>query len=242
MTSPDFGGLSDDDLRQLAAELQKNPLSFDPAVIRKGVVTAVDLASSPPVVTVLLSGDTTTPIAGVKVFRAYTPVVGDTTLLLRQGKDLLALGTVAASPYGTTDYVEYGRTTSQSIANNTVVKAAFTTAVETDTGFITVASSTDFTLVKPGRVYVSSTVPWASNTIGSRWAWIGLASDSSTRYAGTIKNPNNGTAVVHNFSITKRFAANTVLSIYTYQDTGSTQTLFPSGVMNLSVHFDYRGR
>jgi hypothetical protein len=235
--------LTEADLRALAMELQKSGLTFDPARGRKGTITAVSLATSPPTVTLQLAGDTTVSIPDVRVLRSYTPAVNDTAVLLDQGNELLAIGTVAASSYGlgTTGFVEYARTTGQNISNNTITKLAFTTANSTDTSTVTVASNTDFTLVKAGRYAHGATVPWASNANGSRWAWIGLSSDSSTRYVGNTQNPNNTAACVHNFGKTKRYAANTTLSVYGYQDSGGTVAAFPSGVMPLDVFFDYLG-
>jgi hypothetical protein len=235
--------LSEADLRALAMELQKSGLTFDPARGRKGTITAVSLATSPPTVTLQLSGDTTVSIPGVRVLRTYTPAVNDTAILLDQGNELLALGTVATSSYGigTTNFVKYSRTTSQNINNNTLTRALFPTAGDTDTSMITVASDRDFTIVKTGVYSVTCNVPWASNTSGSRWAYLGLSSDSSTRYDGSTQNPNNAAAVVHNFTSVERFTAGTVLSVWVYQDSGVTQTLFPSGVMPLSVKFVYNG-
>src|SRR5690349_11701886 len=97
MTSPDMVTMQVDELRQLAAEMQKTDLPFDPSTLRKGTVTAVSLATTPPTITVQLSGDTTTDVPGVRCARNYTPLVGDQAVLIKQGTDLLALTAVAST-------------------------------------------------------------------------------------------------------------------------------------------------
>lgn len=60
------------------------------ACLVKGVVTAVGY----PYMTVQVDGDTMTSIANVRYLEAYSPVVGDTCTMLKQGPDLLAIGRV----------------------------------------------------------------------------------------------------------------------------------------------------
>lgn len=60
------------------------------ACLVKGVVTAVGY----PYMTVQVDGDTQTSIANVRYLEAYSPVVGDTCTMLKQGPDLLAIGRV----------------------------------------------------------------------------------------------------------------------------------------------------
>lgn len=67
------------------------------ACLVKGVVTAVAY----PYMTVQVDGDTMTSISNVRYLEAYSPVVGDTCTMLKQGSDLLAIGrvnTTTASP------------------------------------------------------------------------------------------------------------------------------------------------
>ncbi len=83
-------------IRELAGEIAKQAvLDFDPATIRKGTVTAIADTASPPTLSVQISGDTTTTIVGVRYMDSYTPVVGDTALIIKQGTDLCALGKIA---------------------------------------------------------------------------------------------------------------------------------------------------
>lgn len=60
------------------------------ACLVKGVVTAVAY----PYITVQVDGDTLTSIANVRYLEAYSPVVGDTCTMLKQGPDLLAIGRI----------------------------------------------------------------------------------------------------------------------------------------------------
>lgn len=87
-----------DAIRELATEIAKQAvLDFDPATIRKGVITAIADTSAPPTISVQISGDTTTTIDGIRYITSYAPVVGDTALIIKQGTDLVALGNIAAA-------------------------------------------------------------------------------------------------------------------------------------------------
>lgn len=104
MTTPTpVGTPTDAQIRQLAAQINKPQLTFDPGYMRKGTIAAIDKGNSttPPTVTVYLSGDTTVPIAGVYLAANYSPQVGDTCLLFKQGNEFFAQGTIATSPTGT---------------------------------------------------------------------------------------------------------------------------------------------
>lgn len=86
-----------DQVRSLAATLA-NP-SSPSAVIIKGTVTAVDaivFSDVPHTVTVTMSGDAT-PIAGVRFLNSYSPLVGDTVLMVKQGSDLFILGQMSVA-------------------------------------------------------------------------------------------------------------------------------------------------
>lgn len=112
MTAPDEISMPMADIRDLAAELQKNPLSFDPSTMRKATVTAVDFVSTPPTISVQLSGDTTTTIPGIRVYNGYVPVVADSVLLVKQGRELLAWGKVATTAPGPDLSIRGGEITS----------------------------------------------------------------------------------------------------------------------------------
>lgn len=85
-------------IRELATEIAKQAvLDFDPATIRKGVITAIADTSAPPTISVQISGDTTTTIDGICYITSYVPVVGDIALIIKQGTDLVALGNIAAA-------------------------------------------------------------------------------------------------------------------------------------------------
>lgn len=239
MTAPDqFSDVPE--LRELASELQKDSLGFNPATIRKATITAANLTSTPPVVSIQLSGDTTTTIPNVRIQRNYVPLVGDTALILKQGNELLACPPVAATSYEK-DYVRYTRTSGQSVNHNTITKVAFPNGEVTDTTFVTMSNDRDFSFVKGGVIAIVGNMPWASATAGSRWGWIGQDTDSSVRYGGSTPNPNNGAALMSNFTVLRRFAAGVAVSMYAYQDSGATQTLFPTGVGPLEINFYYHG-
>lgn len=241
MTSPEMVTMPVEDLRQLAAEMQKDSLSFDPANLRKATVTAVSLASTPPTITVQLSGDTTVSIPNVRVHQSYlVPAVNDQALILKQGTDLLAWGTVAATPIGTTDYVRYSRSSTFTCAHNTIEKVQFNSVDVADTSTVVVTSSQDFNLVRGGIVTICGTFPWAATATGSRWSFFGASGSSSTRYVVSENNPGNGAAAIQSISITRRFAANTSISAYAYQDSGSGLTLFPStstGPLDINITY-----
>jgi len=101
MTTP--AGATPSQIRDLAAAINAPPYNFDPGYMRKGIISAIDLgdANTPPTVTVFLSGDTTTPIAGVYLAANYSPQVGDMVMLYKQGNEFLAQSTVASSSGGT---------------------------------------------------------------------------------------------------------------------------------------------
>lgn len=88
---------SDDQIRQLAAQLNQPPYNFDPSTIRKAVITAVDPgdATTPPTATILFSGDTTAPVSGVRMAAGYGPQVDDTVIVLKQGSDFFLLTSIA---------------------------------------------------------------------------------------------------------------------------------------------------
>lgn len=87
---------SEDEIRALAQQLRKSgELGFDPTTLIKGTITAISYSSSPPTVSINVSGDTTTAIAGVRILNDYTPVVGQTVLVHKQGADIVVLGHIA---------------------------------------------------------------------------------------------------------------------------------------------------
>lgn len=83
------------EIRELATVLQRPPYAFQPATIRKGSILSHDSAGTPPTVGIAISGDTTTTIPGVRYLDSYTPVIGHTVLLIKQGTDMVVLGHIA---------------------------------------------------------------------------------------------------------------------------------------------------
>lgn len=97
MTGP---GDTHDQIRSLATVLGKTD-GTPTASITKAAVTAVNLAATPPSLDCQVGGDTSTTVAGVRFLDSYSPVVGDTCLIVRQGADIFALGHVDDSNEGT---------------------------------------------------------------------------------------------------------------------------------------------
>lgn len=76
----------------LAAQLnQLADAQANAAVVKKGVITASNPTFSPPDVSLTLSGDTTV-INAVRYIDSYSPVVGDTVLLIMQSATMFVLG------------------------------------------------------------------------------------------------------------------------------------------------------
>jgi hypothetical protein len=87
------------DLRDLATILA--PKDEVRVSIIKGIVTAVALTGSPPTITVQVSGDTSVDIPGVRFIDSYSPVVGDTVMMLKQGSEFFGLGQMNDTGAGT---------------------------------------------------------------------------------------------------------------------------------------------
>lgn len=87
---------SEEEIRSLAqALLSSGELGFDPVTLVKGIIDTVDTVGSPPTVTVKIGGDTTTSVPAVRVLNNYSPVVGHTVLVAKQGADIVVLGHIA---------------------------------------------------------------------------------------------------------------------------------------------------
>jgi hypothetical protein len=100
----------DKQLRDLAAQMaQMSKLGFDPMTMRKAIIGSVSDTTSPPTVSLNISGDTDTLVTQVRTMNNFTPLVGQTVLLAKQGTEIFLLGAIAATnPYsvggaGTTD-------------------------------------------------------------------------------------------------------------------------------------------
>jgi hypothetical protein len=72
-------------------------LPFDPGTFRKGIVTSIFTTTTPPTISVTISGDTTV-IDGVRFFDSYSPQVGQTVILGKQGSDIWGMGSIADLP------------------------------------------------------------------------------------------------------------------------------------------------
>jgi hypothetical protein len=88
-----------DEIRDLATQLTQPQIPFDPAEIRKGIITTVNATTTPPNVSLTMSGDATV-IDGVVALDSYSPVVGDTVLVIKQGTNIFVLGQINDSGAG----------------------------------------------------------------------------------------------------------------------------------------------
>lgn len=87
-------GQQSSEISQLVDQLAKPDLPFDPTTIRKGTITAFNPTNTPPSVDLTLSGDDTTTVSAVRYLDSYSPVVGDTVLIVKQGTDIVVLGQI----------------------------------------------------------------------------------------------------------------------------------------------------
>ena len=84
-------------LRDLATQIaQMTKLGFDPLTIRKGTIAAVNDFADPPTVSINISGDTETLVSAVRTLNNYTPLVGQTVLIAKQGTEIFLLGSIAS--------------------------------------------------------------------------------------------------------------------------------------------------
>jgi hypothetical protein len=90
---------TNDQIRSLASALK--PADNTAVTITKAVVTAVNLAATPPSLDCQIGGDTSTTVAAVRFIDSYSPVVGDACLIVKQGSDVFALGHVDDTNEGT---------------------------------------------------------------------------------------------------------------------------------------------
>jgi hypothetical protein len=88
----------DAQLAELAATMKK--MAEDAAkggfAIRKGVITDVSDATTPPTVSMTISGDETV-ITDVRMMNNYSPQVGQTVLVAKQGAEVFAFGAISAT-------------------------------------------------------------------------------------------------------------------------------------------------
>lgn len=81
-------------VRDLAAQLNQDPLPYTPPQIVKGVITAFASGATPPTVSLTLSGDTAVT-DGVRFLESYSPTIGDTVAICKTGPDIFIMGAYA---------------------------------------------------------------------------------------------------------------------------------------------------
>lgn len=94
-------GQQSSEISQLVDQLAKPDIPFDPATIRKGTIAASNPTNTPPDVSLTISGDDTTTVDAVRYLDSYSPVVGDTVLIIKQGTDIVVLGQINDGGTGT---------------------------------------------------------------------------------------------------------------------------------------------
>ncbi len=95
--TPEETAAQERELRELAAMISKmGKLGFDPMTVRKGVVASVNDFADPPTVSINISGDTNTLVSQVRTLNNYTPLVGQTVLIGKQGTEIFLLGSIAS--------------------------------------------------------------------------------------------------------------------------------------------------
>lgn len=135
------------------------------ARIRQGVVVSHEVGGT---MTVLLGGDTTTPVANVRYLG--TPVMPGNPVFLAVDKagDMLGLG--AANGRNSAPVARVYRDTNQSVANATDTAITWTTVDRDPWGMWN--SSTDLIIPVDGYWAFTTSLIWAGNTGGYRQAGI----------------------------------------------------------------------
>lgn len=177
----------------------------------------------------MMAYDGSQPVAATVSSTAVVPSHVAGTVIFDESDKLVKRSTGAAwevvGYYGQNNYVRYRRATDQNLTNNTVTKLAFTTADVTDTAIVTVASNTDFTLVRAGLYFIEANAQHEADPNGSRWLFIADSANSANRYAVDTNNPSNTAACAQQVVCLRRFAAGSVISVWAYQDSGVTNPL-----------------
>lgn len=92
-----FDAQQEKQIRDLASQITSmSKLGFDPMTVRKGVVAAIADTTSPPTVSINISGDSETLVSQVRTLNNYTPIVGQTVLIGKQGTEIFLLGAIAS--------------------------------------------------------------------------------------------------------------------------------------------------
>lgn len=106
-------------------------------------------------------------------------------------------------------------------------KVRFRDAVRSSNYVNTNANGDEFTITKTGLYTVTSSIRLASNSNGGRGIRISLASDVNATFGGFLSPTATGLQVTVLASAEEVFSEGTVLSIWTYQDSGGTLNTAP---------------
>jgi len=174
-------------------------------------------------------GSVTTPVTDQLVM-----LTTDKTVYRYTGSAWLPVASWSTTDSGISTYK---RTTGQTISNATSTKVQFDTAEKT-TSLVTVSGTgnVDFLLNRTGRWSMDFTLPWASGSAaGDRWGFVGLSTDSATRYlANTMPAGVSGAVPICSTSRTKVLSSGTSLSVYAFQSCGGNLDITTAS----EIHFD----
>lgn len=86
----------DDEVRALVQQMQTlGAMAYGSSRHIKGVVTAINYTTSPPTVSINIQGETSVTVDGVRIMNNYSPVVGQTVDIRKQGADIVITGHTA---------------------------------------------------------------------------------------------------------------------------------------------------
>lgn len=188
-------------------------------------------------ITVTVAGGTE-PVAGVKYLAPGVPIPNAGVWLISDGKDLLAIGSVAAA--GRTPAPRSYRTTSQTITTGTDTAITFE-AVDADplTSW-SAGSPTRLTVVAAGRYLATGTIRFASNATGYRQGSIVLG--GATVIGRVILPTVSGNSVefaVVSSAVT--LAAGNYLELNVWQNSGGNLDVLADTNYSTSLTLTYLG-
>jgi hypothetical protein len=184
------------------AQLASTPSPTAPT-FSQGVITAWSSGTTPPTVSLTLSGSSVV-VPGVSYVSSYTPTVGDVVQVLKQGYSLLVMGSVASvppSPGPPAGWFQLGQQT----LSGTTASVSFTSINQAYSHLVlTITGKGDDTSASSGIVPISmqingdsssnynSSLMW--NNIGSSTPASSSSNGSTSWSCGTLWNSFFGTS------------------------------------------------
>ncbi len=134
--------------------------------------------------------------------------------------------------------------TAQSIANATVTKNTYPEIVNRSADVVvTGTNNTDFQLKRGGEWTITYVTPMNTpSQTGFRMNYAALAADQATRYSAVSGWADSNGNLILAATFTDRFAADTTLSIYSYQTSGGAGSVSSDAVLSpMFVSFRWNG-